>query len=58
VPLSVALAFDLFVAVGWAMGQTPGLLVGGAFFVVAASCWFGLEFLIRAKKEAGHDQGR
>ncbi len=50
VPLSMALAFDLFVAVGWAMGQTLGLFVGGAFFVVAASCWFGVELLIRAKK--------
>jgi len=57
VPLSVALAFDLFVAVGWAMGQTFGSIVGGAFFVVAASCWFGMQFLIRAKKRPAVTKG-
>jgi Family of unknown function (DUF6328) len=51
-PLSLTLAFDMFVAVAWAAGQASGMAVGAAFFVLAVFFWYALGFLMRRKKPA------
>jgi hypothetical protein len=48
VPLSVALGFDLFIAVGNTVGLQLGLIAGSGFFVIAIASWFALEFLMRS----------
>jgi len=51
-PLSLALAFDMFVAVVWVAGQTGGVIVGAAFLALAMFFWYALGFLMRGKKPA------
>jgi hypothetical protein len=49
-PLSFALAFDMFVAVAWTLGPATGITIGATFFVVAILSWYLLGFLLRSKK--------
>jgi hypothetical protein len=46
-PLSVALAFDMYVAMGRIIGSIVGLVVGCLFFAIAVSCWYVLAFAIK-----------
>ena len=51
-PLSFALAFDMFVAVAWTLGLVTGITIGAMFFLVAILSWYVLGFLLRSKKPA------
>jgi hypothetical protein len=50
-PLSIALAFDIFVALERIGGASWGIAAATAFFAVAMVCWYGLEFLMRTKRK-------
>jgi hypothetical protein len=50
-PLAIALAFDVFVAMERIAGSTSGLLIGGGFFAVAMFCWYALAFLMQRKRQ-------
>lgn len=49
-PLSLTLAFDMFVASASAAGEVSGIAVGTAFFLLAVFFWYALGFLMRRKK--------
>ena len=49
-PLSLALAIDMFVAVGWVLGDATGVVTGATFFIAAIVSWYGLGFFLRKKK--------
>lgn len=51
-PLTFALAFDMFVAVAWTLGLFTGIAVGATFFLVAILSWYAFGFLLRSKKPA------
>ena len=51
-PLTFALAADMFVTVAWTLGLLPGITIGATFFLVAISSWYVLGFLLRSKKPA------
>jgi Family of unknown function (DUF6328) len=51
-PLTFALAFDMFVAVAWTLDPVTGATIGAAFFLVAILSWYVLGFLLRSKKSA------
>ncbi len=51
-PLTFALAFDMFVAVAWTLGLVTGIAIGATFFLVAIVSWYVLGFLLRSKKPA------
>ena len=51
-PLTFALAFDMFVAVAWTLDPVTGTTIGAAFFLVAILSWYVLGFLLRSKKPA------
>lgn len=52
-PLTFALAFDMFVAVAWTLGLVTGIIIGATFFLAAILSWYVLEFLLlRSKKPA------
>jgi hypothetical protein len=50
-PLAIALAFDFFITLGWIGGTAIGALAAIVFFSLAASCWFGLEFWLGARRQ-------
>jgi hypothetical protein len=49
-PLTFALAFDMFVAVAWTLGRATGITIAATFFLVAVLSWYLLGFLLRSKK--------
>jgi uncharacterized protein DUF6328 len=51
-PLTFALAFDMFVAIAWTLGLITGIIIGATFFLVAILFWYVLGFLLRRKKPA------
>jgi hypothetical protein len=51
-PLIIALAFDMFVAVAWTLDFFTGIAIGATFFLVAILFWYLLGFLLRSKKPA------
>jgi hypothetical protein len=51
-PLTFALAFDMFVAVAWTLDPIMGTTIGAAFFLVAILSWYVLGFLLGSKKPA------
>jgi Family of unknown function (DUF6328) len=51
-PLTFALAFDMFVAVAWTLDPIIGTTIGAAFFLVAILSWYVLGFLLGSKKPA------
>ncbi len=51
VPLAIALAFDFFIALERIGGTLVGAFGAIAFFSLAASCWFVLEFWLRAGRK-------
>src|SRR5579862_2549682 len=51
-PLTFALAFDMFVAVAWTIGLVTGIVIGGIFFLVAILSWYALGFVLRSEKPA------
>jgi hypothetical protein len=50
-PLSVALAFDMYVAMDRMIGSQSGIVCGSLFFAVAISCWYLLALALQRKKE-------
>jgi len=50
-PLAIALAFDFFIILGRIGGTAVGAFGAIVFFSLAASCWFGLEFWLGARRE-------
>ena len=48
-PLSIGLAFDLFVAMDRIAGTLGGAVVGGAFFALAMLLWYALEFSLKKR---------
>jgi Family of unknown function (DUF6328) len=48
-PLSIGLAFDLFVAMDRIAGTLGGAIAGGAFFALAMLLWYALEFFLKKK---------
>jgi hypothetical protein len=50
-PLSIALAFDVFIALERVGGTGWGIAAGAVFFSVAMVCWYGLEFVLRTKRK-------
>jgi hypothetical protein len=50
-PLSIALAFDVFIALERVGGTKWGIGAGGVFFATAMVCWYGLELLLRTKRK-------
>jgi Family of unknown function (DUF6328) len=51
-PLSFALAFDMFVAVEFTVGLITGTAIGAIFFFVAILTWYALGFVLRSEKPA------
>jgi hypothetical protein len=51
-PLTFALAFDMFVAVAWTLGLVTGTTIGATFFLLAILSWYVLGFLLGSKKPA------
>ena len=51
-PLTFALAFDMFVAVAWTLGPVTGITIGATFFLVAILSWYVLGVFLRSKKPA------
>jgi hypothetical protein len=51
-PLTFALAFDMFVTVAWTLGLIAGATIGATFFLVAILSWYSLGFLLRNEKPA------
>ena len=51
-PLTFALAFDMFVAVAWTIGLVTGIVIGAIFFLVAILSWYALGFVLRSEKPA------
>jgi Family of unknown function (DUF6328) len=49
-PLSVALAFDMYVAMQVIIGTPAGILSGGLFFVLAVTFWFLLAFALKRRE--------
>ncbi|HEV2626738.1 MAG TPA: DUF6328 family protein [Xanthobacteraceae bacterium] len=49
-PLSIALAFDMFVAMQRIIGSVAGIVSGCLFFVIAIGCWYVLAFAMRRKE--------
>jgi hypothetical protein len=49
-PLSIALAFDMYIAMERIIGPVGGIVSGCLFFAVAVSCWYVLAFAIRRKE--------
>lgn len=49
-PFAIALAFDMFVAVGHVAGALWGAVTGGGFFLAATFCWYALEFVVRRER--------
>jgi hypothetical protein len=50
-PLATALALDVFIAMDRIGGGVPGAIGGGAFFILALSLWYFLEFWLRARRK-------
>jgi hypothetical protein len=50
-PLATALAIDLFLAVGRVGGGRAGVIAALVFFAFAISCWYLLEFWLRARRK-------
>jgi Family of unknown function (DUF6328) len=50
-PLSVALAFDMYVVMDLMLGSPAGILSGSLFFAVAICCWYLLALVLRRKRE-------
>ena len=48
-PLSIALAFDVFIAMGRIGGPTWGVIGAAGFFTVAMLFWYILEFVMKEK---------
>jgi Family of unknown function (DUF6328) len=46
-PLAVGLGLDIFVLLGRIYATAVGAVAGGAFFLLAALCWFGIPFVSR-----------
>jgi hypothetical protein len=51
-PLTFALAFDMFVTVAWTLGLVAGTTIGATFFLVAILSFYSLGFLLRNEKPA------
>src|SRR5690242_7999367 len=49
-PLSIALAFDMYVAMQGMVGTTGGVISGGLFFVLAVTFWFVLAFALKRRE--------
>jgi uncharacterized protein DUF6328 len=49
-PLSIALAFDMYVAMQAMIGTIGGVVSGGLFFVVAVTLWFVLAFALKRRE--------
>jgi hypothetical protein len=49
-PLSIALAFDMYVAMQGMIGTTGGIVSGGLFFVLAVTLWFVLAFALKRRE--------
>jgi uncharacterized membrane protein (DUF4010 family) len=49
-PLSIALAFDMYVAMQGIIGTTGGIVSGGLFFILAVSFWFVLAFALKRRE--------
>jgi hypothetical protein len=49
-PLSIALAFDIYVAMQLMLGPTAGIVSGCLFFVVALTFWYVLAFALKKKE--------
>jgi hypothetical protein len=49
-PLSIALAFDMYVTMEVMIGRTGGIISGGLFFVLAVTFWFVLAFALKRRK--------
>jgi hypothetical protein len=50
-PLSIALAFDVFIAMDRIAGAAWGAGSGAGFFVLAMLFWFGLSFFTKRRKQ-------
>jgi Family of unknown function (DUF6328) len=49
-PLSIALAFDMYVAMQLMIGTTGGIISGGLFFVLALTFWYALAAVLKKRK--------
>jgi NAD/NADP transhydrogenase beta subunit len=49
-PLSIALAFDMYVAMERMVGSTGGIVTGCVFFAIAVSCLYVLAFAMQRKE--------
>jgi Family of unknown function (DUF6328) len=50
-PRSVALAFDMYIAMDRMIGSSAGIVSASLFFAVAISCWYLLAFALKRKQE-------
>jgi uncharacterized membrane protein len=49
-PLALALAFDMFVAIAHLTETLFGAVVAGGFFLTATICWYALAFAVQRKR--------
>lgn len=49
-PLSISLAFDMFVAMQRMIGSLAGIVSGCLFFAAAICCWYVLAFALQKKE--------
>jgi hypothetical protein len=49
-PVAIALAFDMYVAMGRMVGPSAGTISGCLLFVIAVSSWYALAFVMRSRR--------
>jgi hypothetical protein len=49
-PVAIALAFDMYVAMELIIGSLAGVISAALFFAIALSSWYGLAFIMRNRK--------
>jgi Family of unknown function (DUF6328) len=59
-PISIALALDVFVAMERIASISTAVIVGAVFFVLALLCWYLLEWIVKRKRQpmSQHDPSK
>jgi len=55
-PLAIALALDVFVAMERIVGALPAVISACAFFALAITCWYALELLLQRRRQPMADE--
>lgn len=55
-PISITLAFDVFLALERIFSVSIAVLAGAVFFVLASLCWYMLEWIVKRKEQSMSQQ--